>query len=133
MDDRKSIKQYIALGKRFLIAIVSCAGAVLIAHQTDAGLIDFELGFSDGDALGLVDSGDNMVNFSVGLNAASAVNAHIADVGNTVTGFIPGDKPADDRRLGPGPPLRRRTRARSGSANASRWAAGTKGAWGKAR
>lgn len=60
------------------------------AVPVQAGLIDFESGFVDQQALGAVNTGDNVVTFSV--NSLLGV-AFIAEVGSPTTAFVPLDTP----------------------------------------
>src|SRR5262245_19684179 len=65
----------------------------LAAPATQAGLIDFEAGFVDQQALGPVNTGDNAVTSPVGTPGGGS--AYLAEVGRPTTAFAPFDIPDD--------------------------------------
>ncbi len=64
--------------------------AFLPVKVAEAGLIDFESGFANGDVVGLVTTTTNQVTFSV----TGGGNGFIADVGGQYTAFWPNDTPS---------------------------------------
>jgi hypothetical protein len=79
----------------WLFALVVLLGA---AGAAQAGFIDFESGFVDQQALGAVNTGDNVVTFSVG--SLGGGDAYVAVVGRPTTAFVPFDTPEDTGKSG---------------------------------
>ncbi len=79
----------------FPLALLAVA---LAAPAAQAGLIDFESGVVDQQALGAVNTGDNVVTFSVGTPGGGS--AFVAEVGFPTTAFVLFDTPADTKVSG---------------------------------
>jgi hypothetical protein len=79
--------------QRFWFALAALIVSFAATPAVQAGFIDFESGFVDQQALGAVNTGDNVVTFSVGTPGGG--DAYIAVVGGPTTAFVPLDTPED--------------------------------------
>ena len=78
--------------QRTWLALAALAISFAAAPAAQAGFIDFETGFVDQQALGPVNTGDNIVTFSV---SSLIGDAYIAEVGLPTTAFTLADLPED--------------------------------------
>ena len=63
--------------------------SLIYAQQSCAmTLVDFEAGFTDGDRIGVVDTGDNQVTFQIGLNGTPSRDVFLATPRGTQAAFL---------------------------------------------
>lgn len=89
-----------------IVGVVACGGALFgssvdvtaelidvsaVSGAAERYLIDFESGFTDTQAIGVINAGG--VDVTVGTLSPGG-GAYVAEVGGDVTGFAPGDRPA---------------------------------------